>query len=215
MRYLDRVDTEAAEVGSINTVTNDRETLTGFNTDGTGAMNAIKEVGASVDGSTVLLLGAGGAARSIAYALANRGCSIKLANRTASVAKRFSKALDAKFGVKTESMSLSKKLLSQAVTQADLILNASSMGMNSESDPPIAEKWIRADQWVFDIVYRPVQTKLLRDAKSAGARTIGGVDMLLHQGGCSFKLWTGKKAPLREMRRAIAEKLMLQNATRR
>jgi shikimate dehydrogenase len=86
------------------------------------------------------------------------------------------------------------------------------MGMDGKHNPPIEKRWIRGDQWVFDIVYRPVRTKLLQDAFSAGARTITGLDMLVNQGACSFTLWTGKKAPIHEMRRVITKKLISEDA---
>jgi len=215
LRYLDEVETGAAEIGSINTVKNEKGMLIGFNTDGVGALNAMKATGVSPDGHCVLLLGAGGAGRVIAYALAGRGCSLKLANRTISTAKLLAKSLHRKFDLKMKVIPLSKKALKDSVNQVDVILNASSMGMNGKCNPPIDKRWIREDQWVFDIVYRPLRTKLLQDAASAGARTITGLDMLVHQGACSFTLWTGKKPPIGEMRRVVSGKLTLENARNR
>jgi shikimate dehydrogenase len=207
LRYLDRVDTEAAEIGSINTVKSENDQLTGFNTDGAGALAAMEHAGLSIAGQTVFLLGAGGAANAVAHALGARDCSIILANRTTSRARRLAKSLRSMFGVEADFIPLSMKVMRDRLSQVDVILNASSMGMGSKNNPPIAKKWIRSDHWVFDIVYKPIQTKLLRDAISAGARTINGLEMLLNQGACSFTLWTGKKAPLRAMRRAIDETL--------
>ena len=201
--YLDEVETEAAEIGSINTVKLGEQGLTGFNTDGVGALNAMEEAGVPPDGRSVLLLGVGGAGSVIAYGLAGRGCSLKIANRTASSARRLARSLHEKFGGKMEVLSLSKKVLKDSVDQADIILNASSMGMDGEHNPPIDRRWIRGDHCVFDIVYRPVRTRLLQDALSAGAKTITGLDMLVNQGACSFTIWTGKKAPIGEMRRAL------------
>jgi shikimate dehydrogenase len=215
LRYLDRVETEAAEIGSINTVKNEQDALTGFNTDGIGALNAMEAAGVRPDGRSVLLLGAGGAGRVIAYSLAGRGCSLKLANRSVSSAKRVARSLGRKFGLKVEVISLSKKVLRDSVSQADIILNASSMGLDWKDNPPIDKRWIRGDHCVFDIVYRPVRTKLLQDAVSAGASTVTGLDMLVNQGASSFVLWTGKQAPMREMRRAITKKLILENASSR
>jgi shikimate dehydrogenase len=215
LRYLDEVETEAAEIGSINTVKNEENALTGFSTDGAGALNAMEEAGIHPDGQSVLVLGAGGAGRVIASALAGRGCSLKLANRTISNAKRLARSLHKQSDLKPEIISLSRKALHDAVNQADIILNASSMGMNGKHNPPIDKKWIRGNHCVFDIVYRPVQTKLLRDAVSTGASTITGLDMLVNQGACSFTIWTGKKAPIEEMRRATSEKLASENAARR
>ena len=207
LRYLDEVETRAAELRSINTVTNEDQTLTGFNTDGLGAVNAMKHAGIKLGGHTILLLGAGGAARAIGHALAEQGCSLKLMNRSVHKAKRLATSLHTKFGVKAESYSLSDKSVHECNQQTDVILNASSMGMDGKANPPINRKWIRKDQWVFDIVYRPIRTKLLRDAAGAGASTIDGLDMLVHQGACSFTIWTGRKAPLEAMRQAVAKRL--------
>jgi shikimate dehydrogenase len=201
---LDNVETEAAEIGSINTVRNDDGVLTGFNTDWVGAVNAMKEAGVSAKGQSVLLIGAGGAGRAIAHALAKRNCSLILADRTVSRARRLAKSLCARFGAKVDAVALSRQPLRKFVGGAEVILNASSMGMNATNNPPIDKTWIRGDHWVFDIVYSPLQTRLLRDATASGAKTINGLDMLVNQGACSFTLWTGKKAPIRQMHRAVA-----------
>jgi len=215
LRHLDEVETEAAEIGSINTVKNERNVLVGFNTDGEGALKAMLDAGMSPDGRTVLLLGAGGAGRVIAYAFAERGCSLQVANRTVSNAKRLARSLHANFGLNVKTLTLSRRALKESVTNSDVILNASSMGMDGKHNPPIERKWIQADQCVFDIVYRPVQTKLLKDAAFRGASTVSGLDMLVCQGACSFTLWSGKRAPIAEMRRAVAKKLSSRNAASR
>ena len=204
LQYLDEVETKAAEIGSINTVKSDEGTLTGFNTDGAGALNALKEVGVSPDGKSILLFGAGGAARAIAHALAGYRCEIILVNRTISRAQRLANLLRTKFGIQANCVSLSSKSMRRTVENADVILNASSMGMAGNENVPVSKKWLRSDQCVFDIVYKPVRTRLLRNAVIAGARTIDGLDMLVSQGACSFSIWTGKKAPVSEMRRSIA-----------
>jgi shikimate dehydrogenase len=215
LRYLDEVETEAAEIGSINTVINEGNTLTGFNTDGIGALDAMRQAGIRPDGQSVLILGAGGAAHAIAWVLAGRGCPLKLANRTVFRAKQLARSLQEGFGIKPEIIPLSKRALHKAVTQVEVILNASSMGMDGKHNPPIDKKWIRNDYCIFDLVYRPVQTKLLKDAGSIGAMTITGLDMLVNQGACSFTIWTGKKAPIDKMRLAITGKLTLRNDSNR
>jgi len=213
LRYLDKVDTQAAEIGSINTVRNQAGALIGFNTDGSGAMAAMRNAGLSLAGQSLLLLGAGGAARAIAYSVCQSDCSVKLVNRTASHARRLAKLLRRKFDITADYAPLSRKAIHDCVDHADIILNASSMGMDAKNNPPIEKTWLRRDQWVFDIVYRPLQTKLLRDAISQGTSAINGIEMLLNQGAESFAIWTGKKAPTRAMRRAIAEKLRYEHVT--
>jgi shikimate dehydrogenase len=207
LQYLDKVETEAAEIGSINTVKIDNGTLIGFNTDGTGAINALKRARVSPEEKSVLLFGAGGAGRAIAYALARHHCAINLVNRTISRARRLANHLHAKFGITADCYSLSSGSMRTLVERADIILNASSMGMGGTHNVPVPKKWFREDQWVFDIVYNPVTPRLLENAALAGAGTVNGLDMLVHQGACSFSIWTGKKAPIPEMRRAITRKL--------
>ncbi|MGA3107997.1 MAG: shikimate dehydrogenase [Candidatus Bathyarchaeia archaeon] len=204
LRYLDEVETKAAEIKSINTVKSVGGTLTGFNTDGAGALNALKEAGISPDGKSILLFGAGGAARAIAHTLAGHRCEINIVNRTISRAQRLASLLRVKFSIEANCVSLSSRSLRRQVESADVILNASSMGMAGNENLPVHKKWLRPDQCVFDIVYRPVRTVLLRNAVLARVRTINGLDMLVNQGACSFTIWTGKKAPISEMRRSIA-----------
>ena len=207
LRFIDEVETKAAQIGSINTVTNDQGLLTGFDTDGPGALNALREAGVSPNGKAVLLFGAGGAGRAIAYALAEHDCAITLVNRTISRAKRLAKSLHRSFGISSHYHPLAGRDLHDFVNRADVIVNASSMGMGGANNIPIGRRCLRADHCVFDIVYKPVQTKLLRNAAHAGAKTINGLDMLVNQGACSFELWTGRKAPILEMRHAIDQKL--------
>ncbi len=204
LRYIDQVETKAAEIRSINTVKADAGTLTGFNTDGAGALYALNEAKVSTRGKSILLFGAGGAARAIAHTLSGQRCRITFVNRRISRAQRLAKLLRKEFGVETKCVSLSSQSLRTHVESADIILNASSMGMSGNVNVPISKKWLRSDQCVFDIVYRPVRTMLLRNAILAGARTIDGLDMLVGQGACSFTIWTGKKPPVSEMRRSIA-----------
>jgi shikimate dehydrogenase len=206
VRYLDTVDDGAAEIGSVNTVINKNGELRGHNTDGLGALKALEEAGARLEGQSVLLFGAGGASRAIAHTLAPHVKSIVLANRTVAKANHLRTRLRTKFKLPITTAALSKELRN-FVEEADIIVNASSMGMDGKADPQIEENWLRKDQCVFDIVYKPFETKLLRAAKRAGARTVTGLDLLVNQAACSFELWTGRDAPIHEMRRAIAQHL--------
>lgn len=208
LRYLDKVEAFADAVGSVNTVTMENEKLFGYNTDGPGAINALEEAGTSPDGQLVLLFGAGGASRAIAYSLAARARSIKLVNRTVTKANQIAGRIRREFNIDVSSAPLSSKLLKGFVQRADIVVNASSMGMDGRNNLPIEANWLRPDQCVFDIVYKPVQTRLLELASLGRAKSITGLDMLVNQGACSFELWTGRKAPMVEMRHAVAEKLL-------
>lgn len=206
MQHLGKLNPTAAAVASVNTVVAERNgTLTGYNTDGIGAVKALENADAPLN-SRILLFGAGGAARAIAYALAPHAKSIKLVNRTPSKAKQLQHRLRRRYRIEVSYHALLRSHVKGLVEESDIIINASAMGMEGIADLPIEENWLCSDQWVMDIVYRPLQTRLLKLAKGAGARTLNGLDMLLGQGACSFELWTGRNAPISEMRRAVAER---------
>src|SRR5208337_5486705 len=128
--------------------------------------------------------------------------------RTDSKSNELAGRIRGKFHIKVTHTPLSSKLLKVFIEQANIIINASSMGTDGIANPPIEVGWLRPDQWVFDIVYKPPQTRLLELADSARARSISGLNMLLNQGACAFELWTGRKAPMLEMRHAIAQGLL-------
>jgi shikimate dehydrogenase len=201
--YLDRVDADAEQSRSVNTVIVDEHgRLTGQNTDGGGALRALQHAGAPLN-SEVLLLGSGGAARAIAFSIAPQVTGMKLVNRTLTRAKTLRDALNRRFQQDFTCHSLSQ--VRTLIPDSGLIINASSMGMAGKSDVPIERDWIRADHWIMDIVYRPRETRLLRLAREANARTIDGLDMLVGQGACSFEIWTGRQAPIAEMRRSLTQ----------
>ena len=206
--YLDVIEPSAHAIGSVNTVINENGKLRGYNTDGIGALRALEEAGVRPDGKSILIFGAGGTSRAIAYTLAQRAASIRLVNRTVAKSKQLGLRIRRKLHIDVEYGSLSDRMLKDFVEQANIVINASSMGMEGVSNPPVAAEWLRHDQCVFDIVYKPPHTRLLELASLAGAKNINGLDMLVNQGACAFELWTGKRAPIVEMRRAIDHSLL-------
>jgi len=206
--YLDMIEPSADAIGSVNTVINENGKLRGYNTDGVGALRALEEAGESLDGKSVLIFGAGGASRAIAYTLAQRASSIRLVNRTVANSKQLALRIRRELHVDAEYASMSDRMLKNFVEQANIVINASSMGMEGVSIPPVAAEWLRHDQCVFDIVYKPLHTRLLELANLAGAKSLNGLDMLVNQGACAFELWTGKRAPIIEMRRAMDQNVM-------
>ncbi|HUD83934.1 MAG TPA: shikimate dehydrogenase [Candidatus Saccharimonadales bacterium] len=173
----------------------------GCNTDADAIVQSLKEEFSwqSLRGASVLLLGAGGAARTAALRLAREGIGkLFLVNRTAARAAELADAVR-------------KDCANVAVAEGypahsvDLLLNATSLGLKPEDPPPVDVLWLRnhPPRFVYDMIYRPMETGLLREAKSAGCRAANGVGMLLHQGARSLELWTGRPAPLSEMRRAL------------
>lgn len=194
MRYIDALDPVAARIGAVNTLVNDGGAITGHNTDWIGAARALEEV-TSLAGRRVLLLGAGGAARAIAFGLRERGASVIVANRDREKAER----LAAEAGASAAS-------LEPAVFAGDheVIVNATSRGMAEvDARSPVPEEALRPGLVVMDIVYKPPRTELYEAARRRGAIAVHGGRMLLHQAAEQFRLYTGVPAPLEAMDDAL------------
>ena len=196
--FLDEVDDWASTAGAVNTIVNREGRLTGHNTDGIGFLRALRE-GAGFDprGRDVLVLGAGGSARGVVYALARAGAArLAIANRTLERAERLAQ-ISADSGVASEAVALSDA--PAAAADVALIVNCTSMGMvhgPDETGTPLSAADIPATALVNDLVYNPLETPLLREAAKAGAATLGGIQMLVYQGAASFEMWTGQDAPV-------------------
>jgi len=204
---LEDLSDEAELAQAVNTVIWDGERLVGHNTDGAGCVNALEAAKVSITGQVIVLLGAGGAAGAIANSLALNGAKmLYILNRTLSKAK--SVAQIAKTASGSEVFALDLDLMKEVLTNADLLINATTVGMkNVRKGTIVLPGLLNRSMTVMDLVYEPAQTKLLKDAKSAGARTISGTEMLLHQGALQFKLFTGKDAPIDAMRAALRKNL--------
>ncbi len=205
---LDELDESASLVGAVNTVKNDRGKLIGFNTDGEGALRALEEKVGSVREKEVVLLGAGGAARAIAFSLSKAGARLTIANRTVSRAKALASTIEQKLGIEVEVASLNRAELTGALKNIDVLINATSVGMSPNADQTlVSASMMHRGLVVYDIVYEPLRTKLLREARRAGGRTIDGLGMLVHQGALAFEIWTGKRAPIKVMEAAAKREL--------
>jgi shikimate dehydrogenase len=207
-KYLDEVDPTVKFLDSANTILNDDGRLLGFNTDGVGALKALRENEVNLDGKKLLLLGAGGAAKAIAFSLAKEVGELVILNRASEKAKELAEALSQVYGNKVVGETLSPSTIQKSIQNADIVINATSVGMHPHvSQSLVAPQWLKPDLTVMDIVYNPVETKLAKDAKAAGANVISGVEMLLYQGAASFEIWTGRSAPIEVMRKAALNKL--------
>ena len=209
LKFLDRVDLSAQIINSVNTILNKETKLFGFNTDGVGALKALRENGVELKGRKVLLLGAGGAARAIAYAMAKESDELAVLNRTLKPAKELAKLLEKTANKKIVAGSLTPKEIQQNLQDSDILINATSVGMKPKTEESlVAPKLLRPNLAVMDIVYNPIETKLAKEAKAAGAKVVSGVEMLIYQGAASFEIWTGKSAPVEVMRQAALNHLM-------
>ena len=208
-KMVDELDETALQIGAINTIVNNSGVLKGYNTDITGFIRSLKEIASfSPSGKNVLILGAGGAARAAIFGLLNENVnSITVANRTEG---RAVKMLD-DFGVNKEIfkiMSIYDEKLTQVSLNSDLIINATSVGMQHsemENESILSTHQIPSNCVVYDIVYNPLLTPLLKNAQIAGAEIMQGLWMLIFQGVDSFELWTGKSAPIQKMYKKAME----------
>ena len=199
--FLDRVDDWASTAGAVNTIVNRDGYLAGYNTDGIGFLRALREgAGFEPRGRDVLVLGAGGSARGVVYALARVGVAqIFIANRTVGRAEALA-AVAIDTGAASEVLSLSDA--PGAAREVALIVNCTSMGMvhgPDEHGTPLSASDIPSSVLVNDLVYNPLETPLLREAAKAGAATLGGIQMLVYQGAASFEMWTQQDAPVAVM----------------
>jgi shikimate dehydrogenase len=192
-------DELALAIGAVNTISFGRnQQIWGHNTDGMGALLALEKAGTAVKGSKVLLIGAGGAARAIAYTLMQEGAEISISNRNIRRAQELAASVGGLgFGLQEVEM---------LVPQADIIINATTVGMKAGEGRLFAGRLLHSGQAVFDIIYNR-QTELLLDARAAGALAIDGVMMLVYQGAKALEIWTGKKAPVAVMEKAVREGL--------
>jgi len=208
LKFLDDLDEASKMIEAVNVVKRENESLKGYNTDGLGALKALEEAGVKVKGKGVLVLGAGGASRAICFTLARETSRLVIANRTLDKAVKLAKDIKFKLGVEAKPISLKYEELKREVKDVDIIINATSVGMHPNVDEcPIDPNLIEEGKTVFDIVYKPLKTRLLREAEARGAKTVDGLSMLVYVAAGSFEIWTGLKPPVEAMFRAALEKI--------
>jgi shikimate dehydrogenase len=200
--WLDELSREARAIGAVNTIVRRGDRLIGYNTDAKGFLRAFREdTGVTVRGGTFLVLGAGGAARAVVVALAMAGArSVMVMNRSAGRARGLIRRVGRAFPG-TWLTALSARSLPEA-REFRGVIQCTSVGMRPGDPSPLPRAWLDPRLVVYDLIYH-APTALLRDAKGVGARHAGGLGMLLHQGAMAFTLWTGRRAPLDVMRRAL------------
>lgn len=207
---LDDLDESAWTIGAVNTVVvRDRKRI-GYNTDGVGYLRSLEqETGITVGGQSVVILGAGGAARAVATILAKEGATeIQILNRTYSKAEELAGHL----GRWTTAKACSLENGKEAIRQASLLINTTSIGMYPNVDQlPIPEEWIIPHVLVSDLIYNPKETLFIQKARQKGCEVHYGLGMLVHQAAYALELWTGQKAPVEVMRSALEESLSVQN----
>ena len=207
--HLDALSPEAEGIGAVNTVIPRDGRLLGHNTDGVGFIASLREGGTDPRGARVLLLGAGGGAKGVAYALAAEGTAeITVANRSPERAEALVGALAARFRRgQFLALPLQAPGVVEAVKSADVLINATAVGLAPGEVLPLDLGGLRPTTLVCDLIYRPLETAFLEAARGKGCRVLNGLGMLLHQGAAGFRLFTGVDAPLDAMRAALARGL--------
>jgi len=207
MKYLDEVDRDAQLIGAVNTIKIEDGRAIGYNTDGIGARIALEEEIGKVKDKNIVIYGAGGAARAVAFELAKDN-NLVIANRTVekaeALAKEIAEKLNKKFGEEVKFAGLDVNL-----EGVDIIINATPIGMhpNVDVEPIVKAENMSKDMVVMDLIYNPLETVLLKEAKKANAKAINGLGMLIYQGAVAFKIWTGVEPNIAAMKDAIMRQM--------
>jgi shikimate dehydrogenase len=200
--FLDKIEGLAKKVGAVNTIVNQRGRLIGYNTDCEGALEALEEK-IDLRGKRVVLLGAGGAARAIGFGLKERGVPLTVVNRSKEKGRALSKELRCNY----LPMSFLARMKGGEL-EADVLINATSLGMDPrDGETPVPKELLKKGMVVMDIVYEPLQTRLLREAKEKGCVTVDGLEMLIRQGMAQFEIWTGRRLKIGEIRKDLRRAL--------
>ena len=205
MRYLDSVDDSAAKIGAVNTVKILNGKLIGFNTDAHGFITPLTKRFPELSNARVAVVGAGGAARACTYSLKNHGADVTVFARDIDKAEAFSTV----FNVDTKKLEIKNSRPITDFSNFDVVVNTTPLGTRGETiASAIAEKeQLRGVKLVYDLVYNPEETRLLHEAKQAGADTLGGFEMLIAQAERQFDIWTNREPPVAEMRAAAKQKI--------
>lgn len=211
--FLDGLRGDAAAINAVNVIFKEGGSLLGTNTDVDGFLHAL-EVDGQFDprGKCVVVVGAGGVARAVVYGLLKAGAaSVTVANRGAERSQKLLSDLRrfASIGQEAAAVTLDKKSVAPLLRDCNLLVNCTSLGMkgSQEKETPLSKDLIPPGALVYDLVYNPTETVFLKQATAAGARTLGGLPMLVYQGAASFELWTGRKAPIDIMFEAARQAL--------
>ncbi|WP_457612487.1 shikimate dehydrogenase [Methanocaldococcus sp.] len=201
IKYLDSLDKDAELIGAVNTIKIEEDRAIGYNTDGIGARRALEEELGEVKNKKILILGAGGAARAVAFELAKNNYII-IANRTVEKAKKLAEEIKEKLNAEVEYSDLNPNL-----EGVNIVINATSVGMypNVNVKPLLTAEQLKDVEAVMDLIYNPLETVLLKEAKKAGVKAINGLGMLIYQGAEAFKIWTGVEPNIKVMKKAILE----------
>ncbi|MFX1408641.1 MAG: shikimate dehydrogenase [Promethearchaeota archaeon] len=208
IKYLDKIDSLAKRIGAINTVKNENGYLIGKNTDALGVKKVLLDAGFKIQGKNIIILGAGGAAKAISYISAEEANKIVIANRTEKRAIELVKNIKQNLDANAEAKLFSENIIREELKDADILINATPIGMYPNvNQSPIPKEVLHPELFVFDVIYNPLETQLLKNAKDIGCKTLSGLEMLVNQGILAFEWWTNKKPNTNLMKRKVIEYL--------
>ncbi|MHA1731402.1 MAG: shikimate dehydrogenase [Promethearchaeota archaeon] len=203
MEFLDEIEPTAANIGAINTIKNEDGFLKAKNTDGEGAMKGLRDSGFEPKGKRAVVVGAGGAARALTFFLAREVENLEIFDISAPTVNQLVDNLRGAYDTPITGHTAEPASLEGALRDADLLVNASPVGMYPKvDDSPVDAGWLHPDLFVFDVIYNPLETKLVREAKAVGCRTLSGIEMFVNQGAIAFEWWTGRE-PNRELMKSV------------
>jgi shikimate dehydrogenase len=210
IQYLDEIDPIAEKMGAINTIKNEDGILKAKNTDAEGARRSLIEIGCEISGKNIIILGSGGVSRSIAYTLAEEANKIVLTDSIEDRAIAVAKDIKNNMKVDIEGKLNIPNLIKDDITNADILINTTPIGMHPKVlESPVSKDLLHSDLFVFDVVYNPLETRLMREASELGCSALGGLDMLVNQGVLAFEWWINKKPNKGLMKNKIIEYLGL------
>jgi len=202
---VDVLSKEAKLTKAVNTISVRGNKLYGFNTDYEGFLRSLEIDGnVNLEGKSILVLGAGGAAKGVSFSLLCRRIkSLIIANRTYKRAEDLVKRINKMSEVNSFAIPLKEDIIKEIIGDIDIVINTTSVGLHKEDKSLLSHKVLHSKLLVYDLIYNPYETPLIKEAKIAGAKTLNGLGMLLYQGALSWEIWTGKSAPVKIMRDAL------------
>ena len=209
IQYLDELDSLSKKIEAVNTIKNENGKLIGKNTDVQGARTALIESGFKLKNKKVIIIGAGGAAKAVSYSLGEELEQLLIFNRTKSRAIQLAKNLAEKVNLKVTGKELEEGLLKKEIQTTDLLINTTPIGMYPNINAsPIPLELIHDQLFVFDIIYNPLETKMIKYAKEIGCKFLGGLEMFVNQGALAFEWWT-EKVPNKDLMKNIIKEFLV------
>ena len=206
IKYLDEIDPIAEKMAAVNTIKNENGVLKGTNTDAGGAKKSLIDSGCEISGKNVLMVGSGGVTRAISFILAEDVGRMVLTDIVEDKAKKLAAEVKEKTGANVEGKVSNENLLKQEIEKTDILINCTPIGMYPKINmTPVPKSLLHSELFVFDVIYNPLETQLMKDAAEIGCRTLGGLDTLVNQGVLAFEWWTGKSPNSNLMKNKIID----------